>query len=165
MRTLFKLSFLVLAAGFAGCGGSSVETADEPIQEPAPVLAVPGTISLPGETGFTKFPEEEHQAILLYCWIPMGQYPESEADLIFLSTLGDRGITPLPVQFSTDVRNASQNQVNQLGLPLAVNLGDDSLKAFMNLQNMPTAVLVQSTGEIVRASGFGCAERIVRSIR
>ncbi len=162
MRSLLSLLALIMLQAACGGGEPPPEAA---ISQPEPVLSVPGTIRLPGETGFAEMDETEHQAILLYCWIPIGQYPESETDLEFLATLENRGITPVPIQFSTEVRNYSQNQLNGLGLSLPVALGDDSLKVFMDVSNMPSAVLVQSSGEIVRGSGFGCAERLVRSIR
>lgn len=165
MRNLFRCFSLLTALGLAGCGGNSGEPGETPVAEAPPVLSVPGTIQIPGEQGFSVLSEGEHQSILLYCWIPMGEYSEGEADLYFLENLEERGITPLPVQFSTSVRNASQNQLNRLGIALAVALGDDSLKTFMNIEYLPAAVLVQSTGETITGTGFGCAERVVRSLR
>jgi hypothetical protein len=155
---------LVLALAVFGCGEPG-EVPPPAVPVPEPVLSIPGTVLLPGSDGFTELSEEDQQAVLLYCWIPMGEYRESEADLHFLADLQNTGITPVPVQFSTEVRNASQNQVNGLGLQLPVALGDDSLKAFMDISMMPSAVLVTSTGETVRQNGFGCAERVVRSAR
>lgn len=146
----------------AACGGSNGETAEQ-ITEPEKVLSVPGVISLPGENGFTDMVEHEQQAVLLYCWVPIGEYQESESDLGFLAALAERGITPVPVQFSTQVRNAAQNQLNGLGIALPVALGSDSVRIFMNISCMPAAVLVQKNGEIHRGNGFGCAERVVRS--
>ena len=163
MKTPVSLSFLAALLLHAAC--SDETPAVESTPEPEPVLSIPGTIELPAENGFTEMEENEHRAMLLYCWIPIGQYPESESDLIFLTTLDHMGITPVPVQFSTQVRNSSQNQLNRLGISLPVALGDDSLMAFMEITNMPAAVLVQSNGETVRGSGFGCAERLVRSVR
>ena len=161
LKRLFLFSVVILQAA---C--SRGETAlEEVTSEPEPVLSVPGSIRMPSENGFTEMEENQHHAILLYCWIPMGEYPESESDLRFLATLEDRGVTPVPVQFSTEVRNFSQNQLNNLEISLPVALGDDSLRVFMDIANMPSAVLVQSSGEIVRGNGFGCAERLVRSIR
>ncbi len=165
MRTLFRCFPLLAALGLAGCGGNAGEPGETPVTEAPPVLSVPGTIQIPGDQGFTVLPEDEHQSILLYCWIPMGEYSEAEADLHFLKTLEARGITPVPVQFSTQVRNASQNQLNRLEIPLAVALGSDSLKSFMNIEYLPAAVLVLSTGETFSGTGFGCAERVVRSLR
>jgi len=164
MKTFLRLSVFAGTALLCACGGDEAPLPDEiPLEEP--VLSIPGTIRLPEENGFSVMPENEHQAILLYCWIPLGQYPESEVDLGFLANLEDRGITPVPVQFSAEVRNSSQNQLNRLGISLPVALGDDSLRAFMDISNMPSAVLVMSNGETARGNGFGCAERLVRSVR
>lgn len=132
---------------------------------PEPVLSVPGVISIPGEQGYVELVEESCEAILLYCWIPMGQYPEGEADLVFLASLDPGEITPVPVQFSSQVRNASQNLLNQMGIAMPVAMGDDSLKAFMDITALPSAVLVTASGDVLRARGFGCAERLVRSLR
>jgi hypothetical protein len=132
---------------------------------PEPVLSVPGVISIPGEQGFVEMEEEACEAILLYCWIPMGQYPEGESDLVFMASLDPVEITPVPVQFSSQVRNASQNLLNQMGIAMPVALGDDSLKAFMDITALPAAVLVTASGDVLRARGFGCAERLVRSLR
>lgn len=162
-----RIAILAFSAGmvlFWSCSGNDPAPEAVPA-EPEPVLSIPGTVRLPGEDGFTEMSESEHQAVLLYCWMPMGNYPESETDLWFLSTLGERGITPVPIQFSPEVRNASQNQLNRLGISLPVALGDDSLRAFLNISILPAAVLVQNTGVTVRGSGIGCAERLVRSVR
>lgn len=145
------------------CGGN--EPAAAIPHEPDPVLSFPGTASLPGEQDFHPLIEADHQAVLLYCWMPMGRYPESEADLHFMASMEDIHITPVPLQFSIEVRNAAQNQLNELGIPMPVALGDDSLREFMNICMLPSAVLVTSEGEVFRATGFGCAERAVRSAR
>ncbi|MCP4647849.1 MAG: hypothetical protein GY852_09000 [bacterium] len=151
------ISFLVVA----GCSEADIpKTVD--VEVPAPVLSVPGVILLPQSEDFTEMEESGYDAILLYCWLPMGQYPESENDLSFLSTVLERGITPVPIQFNTEVRNASQTQLNQMGISLSVALGDDSLRSFFIEDVLPAAVLVRSDGSIMKAYGFGCAERVVR---
>ncbi len=149
---------------FLGCSEQERDVSQTDSLPPAPVLSIPGTILMPSETGMSEFDEEEHQKVLLYCWIPMGQYAESEADLLFLASLGNRGITAVPIQFTSEVRNAAQNQMNTLGIPVAVAIGDDSLKQFMRLDVLPAAVMVQSNGEMFFQTGFGCAERAVRSL-
>ncbi len=165
MRRAYKYLPGMAVLCISACGGSGGEPGEAPVFEAPPVLSVPGTIRVPDEQGFRVLSEGEHESILLYCWIPMGEYPEGEADLYFLEDLEERGITPVPVQFSPSVRNASQNQLNRLGIPLAVALGDDSLKGFMNIEFLPAAVLVRSNGETMTGTGFGCAERVVRSLR
>ena len=164
MKTLLQITAAsLLLALTAGCTGGSDETSSEqPVQE-IPVLSVPGTIQIPSGDGLAAFDESGHEAVLLYCWIPMGEYEESLPDLHFLNTLADRGITAVPVQFSTEVRNAAQSQLNTLGIPLGVALGSDSLRAFLNTEMLPSAALVLNTGEVFRESGFGAAERAVRS--
>ena len=162
-RSVIIVSFLIPLV-FSGCSQQERETVQADSLPQAPVLSIPGTIMMPSETGMSEFAEEEHQTVLLYCWIPMGQYAESEADLLFLASLGNREITAVPIQFTSEVRNAAQDQLNSLGIPVAVAIGDDSLKQFMNLAILPAAVLVQSNGEMVLQTGFGCAERAVRSI-
>lgn len=159
-----SIIFLLTAVVFSGCSEQERDVSQTDSLPPAPVLNIPGTILMPSETGMSEFVEEAHQKVLLYCWIPMGQYAESEADLLFLASLNNRGITAVPVQFTSEVRNAAQNQMNTLGIPVAVAVGDDSLKQFMRLDILPAAVLVQNSGETVFQTGFGCAERAVRSL-
>ncbi len=162
MRQPLYLIFTLFLLLTAGCiDGEDLPEVVE-IEEHVPLLSVPGVILLPDSTDFIEMTESEHDAILLYCWLPMGQYPESENDLEFLSTVSERGITPVPVQFSAEVRNASQTQMNQLGISISVALGDDSLKNFIVVDNLPAAALVRKDGSVVRAYGFGCAERTLR---
>lgn len=160
---LILASFLILVFfSNTSCNSSQPETN---LQETAAVeetLSIPGTILLPEADDFTELIEQEHEAILLYCWLPMGEYPESTNDLQFLSTVYERNITAIPIQFSTTVRNSSQTQLNEMGIPLSVALGDDSLENFMNIVSLPTAVLVRKDGSIERTNGFGCAERSLR---
>jgi hypothetical protein len=162
MNKTTSFAALLLLLFLNGCGksdpGDDISAADRAVS----VLSVPGVILLPDSAGFSELEESELDAILLYCWLPMGQYPESENDLLFLSTLEERDITPVPVQFNSAVRNASQTQLNQLGISLSVALGDDSVKNFMGVGALPAAALVRSNGSIVRAEGFGCAERVLR---
>lgn len=159
----FLLS-LAIPVAFSGCSTEEQSVSETDSLPPVPVLSIPGTIQIPAETGMLQFDESDHTEVLLYCWIPMGQYAESEADLIFLGTLIDRGITAVPVQFSQEVRNAAQNQLNQLGIPVAVAMGDDSLRQYMDLEVLPAAIYIRSTGEASVQTGFGCAERAVRSL-
>jgi hypothetical protein len=159
----FVIVFLLLI--WSGCGDNESPPQDLTVEVEVPVLSIPGTLQIPGENGFSPFQEKDHNAVLLYCWLPIGEYPESEADLLFLTSIEENGVTALPVQFSTNVRNASQEQLNTLGIHLAVSLGDDSLRAFMGVDILPTAVLVKNTGEVIRSRGFGCAERVLRSIQ
>jgi len=147
----------------AGCGDES-QTAAETV-EVIPVLSIPGTIQLPGTDGYIELDESASEAILLYCWLPLGEYPESQEDLAFLATVQERGITPVPVQFSPDVRNASQTQLNSLEIPMSVALGDDSVKLFLEIGNLPAAALVLADGSVTRANGFGCVERALRGNR
>ncbi len=159
----FTLVLVLLLTALSGCQ-KEIETAVTPV-ETAPVLSIPGTILLPDTAGFIEMVEEEHDAVLLYCWLPFGEYPESENDLVFLATLHERGITPLPVQFDPVVRNASQTQLNNLGISISVALGDDDLKNFLIENNLPAAVLTRSDGTVVKAYGFGCVERVLRGIQ
>ena len=135
------------------------------VEAEAPVLSIPGTVLLPDTSGFLEMEESAHDAVLLFCWLPIGGYPESENDLEILSTVNSRGITPVPVQFSPAVRNASQTQLNSLGISISVALGDDELKNFLITDNLPVAVLLQADGTVVRAYGFGCVERTLRGAR
>ncbi len=160
MLNKFNLVLLLLLAILSGCQ-EQVDTVLPPV-EIAPLLSIPGTILLPDTTGFVEMAEEEHDAVLLYCWLPFGEYPESENDLIFLTTLHERGITAVPVQFDAIVRNASQTQLNNLGISISVALGDDALKNFLVEDNLPAAALAMADGTVVRAYGFGCVERVLR---
>lgn len=164
MRQL-QYSIFTLLLLTAGCTDSDDLPALATIEEHVPLLSVPGVILLPDSSGFIEMTESEHDALLLYCWLPIGQYPESENDLEFLSTVNERGITAVPVQFSEEVRNASQTQMNHLGISISVALGDDSLKNFIVVDNLPAAALVRKDGSVVRAYGFGCAERTLRGIQ
>lgn len=161
-----KSAILVVLLSFAvtGCKDRG-NTVVAPVEEVIPVLSVPGTILLPDTDSFLEMDEKDYDAILLYCWLPLGEYPESECDLEFLATVHERGITPVPVQFSPTVRNASQTQLNTLGIPISVALGDDELKGFLVTDHLPVAALVRSEGTVVRASGFGCVERTLRGIQ
>ena len=152
---------LILLA--AGCNNET-RTAVA-VEEEIPVLSIPGTIRLPGTDGFVEMNESASEAILLYCWMPLGEYPESQEDLVFLSTVQERGITPVPVQFSPEVRNASQTQLNSLEISMSVALGDDSVKSFFEIENLPAAALVRADGSVTRAYGFGCVERALRGGR
>jgi hypothetical protein len=144
-----------------GCNSEN-NTSDTVLLEELPVLSIPGTIQLPGSDGFMEMDESSCEAVLLYCWLPLGGYPESENDLEFLDTVQERGITPVPVQFNPEVRNASQTQLNTLGISMSVALGDNTLKEFLEIHSLPVAALVRADGSVVRASGFGCIERTLR---
>ena len=163
---MFKKSVLflmLLLTVLSGCQ-KETDTAVTPV-ETVPVLSIPGTILLPDTSGFIAMEEEEHDAVLLYCWLPFGEYPENENDLVFLTTLHERGITPVPVQFDALVRNASQAQLNNLGISISVALGNDSLKNFLIENNLPVAALIRADGTVVKACGFGCVERVLRGIQ
>ncbi|MCD4708446.1 MAG: hypothetical protein K8S62_12010 [Candidatus Sabulitectum sp.] len=159
----FPLIFLLFIT--SGCMDENNTPDAVTTEETIPVLSVPGTILLPDTDGFIEMEESNHDAILLYCWLPLGEYPESERDLEFLATVNERGIIPVPVQFSTEVRNASQTQLNTLGISISVALGDNALKDFLVEDNLPAAALVRADGTVVRAYGFGCAERTLRRIQ
>ena len=156
------LIFLFTVFSSFGCGSSQPDENVQVAVDFEPTLSIPGSILLPEADDFTELNEAEHDAILLYCWLPMGEYPQSTNDLQFLSTIHDRNITAIPIQFSTTVRNASQTQLNEMGISLSVALGDDSLENFLDIKTLPTAVLVRKDGSIERADGFGCAERSLR---
>jgi len=152
--------FLLLV--FSGCKDENSAAETAAVVQPDPVLSVPGTILLPGADGFFEMNESDHDAILLYCWLPLGEYAANENDLLFLATVQDRGITAVPVQFTTAVRNASQSQLNELGISISVALGDEELKDFLVADHLPVASLVHSDGTVVSAYGFGCVERTLR---
>ncbi len=165
---MFKASVfsaILLLSIASGCGNGNEMVNTVTVEEVIPVLSVPGTILLPDTAGFLEMEESAYSAILLYCWLPMGEYPESERDLEFLSTVHERGITPVPVQFSPAVRNASQTQLNSLGISIGVALGDDELRDFFIEGHLPAAALVRADGTVARAYGFGCAERALRGIQ
>lgn len=162
---LKRIGLVVILVSFvSGCGEGNSTVVTEEV-EPVPELSVPGTILLPDTDGFIELEESSHEAILLYCWLPVGQYRESESDLEFLATVHERGITPVPVQFSSIVRNASQTQLNSLGISISVALGDEALKEFLITDNLPVATLVRSDGTAVSAYGFGCVERTLRGVQ
>jgi len=164
MKKIQLGSFLFLITIFShiACDSNQSETDLQETVVVEETLSIPGNILLPEADDFTEFNEEEHEAVLLYCWLPMGEYPESTNDLQFLSTVHEHNITAIPIQFSTTVRNVSQTQLNEMGISLSVALGDDSLKNFMEINSLPTAVLVRKDGSIERTTGFGCAERSLR---
>ncbi|PIE53025.1 hypothetical protein CSA37_03695 [Candidatus Fermentibacteria bacterium] len=161
-----KTTLLILTTAIiltAGCADNAENTQEQQITAEVPVMTIPGSLEVPSGEGLAAFDESLHDAVLLYCWIPMGNYEESLSDLLFLGTVAERGITAVPVQFDGEVRNAAQNQLNQLEIPLGVALGNDSLREYLGVELLPSAVLVLNTGEEFRASGFGAAERAVRS--
>jgi|GEM_PF-1522265 len=162
MKIIISISAVLFLPFFLGCGSNDRQGGIPEVTASLPLLSVPGTILLPDTGGYFELIESDYDALLLYCWLPMGQYPESENDLVFLSSVQERGIRAVPVQFISSVRNASQTQLNQLGVQLSVALGDDSLKSFMQVDILPAAMLVRSDGSVVRARGLGCAERVLR---
>jgi len=162
LKKIGAITILVLLA--AGCKDKD-QPAAATLEEEIPVLSIPGTLELPGTDGFVEMDESTSEAILLYCWLPLGEYPESQEDLLFLASVQERGITPVPVQFSPEVRNASQTQLNSLEIPVSVALGDDSVKNFLEIGNLPAAALVLADGSVTRAYGFGCIERTLRGGR
>ncbi|MCK5786381.1 MAG: hypothetical protein KAH54_07470 [Candidatus Sabulitectum sp.] len=158
-----RIAFImILLFSMAGCRDEDTASDITATVEEVPLLTIPGTILLPDADGFLEMEESDHEAILLYCWLPIGEYPESRSDLEFLATLHERGITAVPVQFNSQVRNASQTQLNQLGVSMSVALGDDTLKDFLVGENLPVAALIRTDGTVIRAYGFGCVERTLR---
>ncbi|MCD6587464.1 MAG: hypothetical protein J7K88_02840 [Candidatus Fermentibacteraceae bacterium] len=157
-KKIAAVTLLLLLA--AGCEDESQIAAET--EEEIPVLSIPGTIQLPGTDGFVEMDESTSEAILLYCWLPLGEYAESREDLVFLATVQERSITPVPIQFNSEVRNASQTQLNSLEIPMSVALGDDSVKHFLEIGILPAAALVRADGSVTRAYGFGCVERTLR---
>lgn len=155
----FAISLLLVLSGCKD-GNDSLETIA--VVSPEQVLSLPGTVLLPGADGFFEMNESDHNAVLLYCWLPLGEYTGNESDLLSLSTVHERGITAIPVQFTSAVRNASQTQLNELGISLSVALGDEELKDFLVTDHLPVASLVRSDGTVVSAYGFGCVERTLR---
>jgi hypothetical protein len=132
------------------------------IQEPAPVLSLPGVLSRPDTAGFVPVSVDSLEGILLFTWLPLEDMEMADQDLVFLATLTRGGILPAPVMFDPAARNAAQRRVNRLGLPLTVYLGDAGLRAFMGFEALPAAMLALpgETGE--RAEGTGCARRVMR---
>ncbi len=164
MKAFIRLSALLLAAvPIAGCGGPSDEQVEGDGQNP--VLELPGTICRPDTSGFIAFPTDSLEGVLLYLWIPLENCDQSDADLVFLATLEESGILPAPVQFDQTARNFAQRFVNGLELPLTVYLGDDELLSFMNVDILPAAVLVLPGGVEIRASGAGCARRVLQDLQ
>ncbi len=161
-KLLGSLLFLLTVFSSFACDSEQSETDLQENISVEETLSIPGNILLPDADDFTEFIEEEHETVLLYCWLPMGEYPESTNDLQFLSTVHERNITAIPIQFSTTVRNVSQTQLNEMGISLSVALGDDSLENFMEINSLPTAVLIRKDGSVERTNGFGCAERSLR---
>ncbi len=157
-------ALLLIILCFAGCKEEDTP-ADTVATETISILSVPGVISLPDSDGFVSMEESEHEVILLYCWLPIGEYPENDGDLTFLSSLNERGVTAVPIQFNTTVRNAAQTQLNSMDISLSVALGDETLKDFLVTDNLPVATLVHANGTVVSAYGFGCAERVLRGIQ
>ncbi len=111
-----KTAMLILTVSLiltAGCADNAENSQEQHTVAEIPVLTIPGSMQVPSGEGLVSFNESLHDAVLLYCWIPMDNYEESLPDLQFLGTVAERGITAVPVQFSGEVRNAAQNQLNQ----------------------------------------------------
>ncbi len=142
-----------------GCGHDARQ---DLIQEPDPVLSLPGLLSSPDTSGFVPVAVDSLEGVLLYTWLPLEDMERSDQDLVFLATLTRGGILPAPVMFDPAARNAAQRRVNRLGLPLTVYLGDAGLRDFMNLEALPAAVLVLPGGAGEWAEGTGCARRVMR---
>jgi hypothetical protein len=158
---------LLLPAGIvlslSGCGEPDPQVVTE--AEPDPVLELPGTLHRPDSAGFIPLETDALQGILLYLWIPLDNCDHNDPDLLFMAALAGEAVLPVPVQFDPVTRNAAQRRMNRLGLPLAVYLGDDSLLAFMDVEMLPLAVLVLPGGTVFRATGMGCAQRVLRDSR
>lgn len=160
MKTLLRALLLIAACTPFGCGASGTDGAQG--EESIPVLGLPGTLSRPDTAGFTPVETDSLGGVLMYVWIPLENCDQSDPDLVFLAGLEGSGIMPAPVQFDTDSRNASQSQLNRLGLPLTAYLGDRDLQEFVDPTILPAAVLVLPGGREYRANGVGCPQRLLR---
>ena len=127
-----------------------------------PPLRVPGTITGPDSAGVPQeIDPSGFDALLLYYWIPLVGYEESEPDLRLLAGLREDGsLLVLPVQFDPDSRNHAQMLVNGLGVSLTVYLGDSTLKKHLSPRFLPLTVLIRPGSEL-RETGFGGPERLL----
>jgi hypothetical protein len=135
---------------------------DSTVTVQRPPLQVPGTITGPDSAGIPQDIEfSGKDALLVYYWIPMIDYEESEHDLRFLAGLPkDCSILVLPVQFDPASRNHAQMLVNELGVSLTVYLGNETLREHLSPTLLPLTVLIQPGNEH-RETGFGGPERLL----
>jgi hypothetical protein len=101
------------------------------------------------------------ECLLIYHWLPIAGYEESEPDLVFISGLReDPGIMVIPVQFDPGARNHAQTIVNDLDVSLTVFLGDSVLRDYLWSEVLPVTLLL-SPGTEARTTGFGGPERLL----
>ena len=147
------------------CGGGGedgISRPDTTTVQPVPELVLPGTVSGPDTSGtLREIDPEGFDAALIYYWIPLLEYEESESDLRFLAAIqGGGSVLVLPVQFDIVSRNHAQAMVNDLGISLTVCLGDTALLHHMSPDVMPLTLLVRPEG-VERETGFGGPERLL----
>ncbi len=142
-----------------GCGETGGEAV---LQEPVPVISLPGSLCRPDTLGFVPIATDSLEGVLLYTWLPLENMDRADQDLVFLASLAPGGVLPAPVMFDPEARNAAQRRVNRLGLPLTVYLGDAGLLDFIGPEALPAAVLVLPGEAGARAWGTGCARRVMQ---
>lgn len=125
---------------------------------PIPPVTIPGSITGPDTSGVgRKIEISSADAVVLYYWLPLAGYAETESDLTFLS--GASSVLTLPIQFDPDSRNHAQNIVNELGISLTVFMGDSVLLKYLSPDILPLTVILVP-GEEARETGFGGPERL-----
>ncbi len=163
MKTLARVVLLLVLTTSCGREGVVSEPLpDSTVTVRQPLLQVPGTIMGPDSAGvLQEIDSSGRDALLVYYWIPIIGYEESEPDLRFLAGLQEDGsVLVLPVQFDLDSRNHAQMLVNELGVSMSVYLGDVILMEHLSPHLLPLTVLIQPGSEL-RETGFGGPERLL----
>ena len=163
MKTIARVALLLVLTTSCGRKGDVTEPLpDSTVSVRQPLLQVPGTIMGPDSTGvLQEIDSSGRDALLVYYWIPIIGYEESEPDLRFLAGLQEDGsVFVLPVQFDPDSRNHAQMLVNELGVSMSVYLGDVVLMEHLSPCLLPLSVLIQPGSEL-RETGFGGPERLL----
>jgi len=163
MKILVRLALLLVLTSSCGREGDVSEPLpDSTLTVRQPLVQVPGTIMGPDSAGILQeIDTSGRDALLLYYWIPIIGYEESEPDLLFLAGLQEDGsVLVLPVQFDPDSRNHAQMLVNELGVSMLVYLGDMILMDHLSPCLLPLTVLIRPGSEL-RETGFGGPERLL----
>lgn len=162
-RTALLLLLVPLAAlSCRDAGNGTPAPGDSTVTAPVPELAIPGSVSGPDSAGVLRAVDAAGaQAVLLYYWLPLEGYEESEPDLRFLAAVqDDASMLVLPVQFDQASRNHAQTLVNGLGISLTVYMGDSALLGHMSPEVLPLSILLRPGSES-RETGFGGPERLL----
>jgi hypothetical protein len=162
LKTAATVFVIACLAATACGGGPGAEQPDTTGTGQVPAVAVlPGVVTDP--SGATVSPDTG-VSVLIYYWIPLCDYEQTEEDLVALAAATSPLLMVLPVQPEADSRNFAQTLINNLGISLPVCLADSSVILAVGSEILPSALLILPDGSEFRETGFGCPARILSVI-